>query len=62
VSGKIAAKGEVDYYSFEVRKDETLLFKISSNKVGKEDKFDVAELALYERLPEPGLILRVPHV
>jgi len=47
VSGRIASKGELDYYAFDARRVETLLLKVSSNKVGKEDKFDVAELALY---------------
>jgi hypothetical protein len=49
LSGKISKQGEVDYYAFDASRNQPLSFKIVSNKVGKEDKRDVAELTLYDR-------------
>ena len=48
VNGKISEKGEVDYYSFEVSKDQELAFKVDSNILSLYPVFDVAEITLYE--------------
>lgn len=48
LQGRLAAKGEVDYYSFEASAGEELVFHGTSNTSTKQGGFDALQFTLYE--------------